>query len=242
MYVQSLKAKKTRIQRLLHLTKRKKLACKLYLKGNPEMASRDMQHYLFTLEQKHKNPRDFINGFIVLLALCIVLIAFNGFFSLPLTYTASSVLVVFLGGLFFIPFFANKYHMAQTRRYIANKVLDELDHKILWLNERIETLQDQIDKEWKKYEAWRARSGSQQYESNIKSDMTYKRALQILNLEESAEFPEVRSAYRKLIIECHPDRVENMGEKNIEDAKRRTIELNQAYSFLKKKLQPASTE
>ncbi len=242
MYVQSLKAKKTRVQRLLHLTKRKKLACKLYLKGNPEQASRDMQHYLFTLEQKHKNPRDFITGFMALLALCIVLIALIGIFALPLTYSASSVLVAFLGGLFFIPFFANKYHMAQTRKYIANEVLDELDQRIEWLNERIEKLQEQIEKEWKKYEEWRARSGRQYYESDIKSEMTYKRALQILNLEESADFAEIRSAYRKLIIECHPDRVENMGDKNIEDAKRRTIELNRAYSFLKKKLQSASTE
>lgn len=242
MHLQDLKAKKKQTQRLLHITKRKKLACKLYLKGNPEQASREMQHYLFTLEQQHKNPRDFITGFLAVVGICIVLISLNGVFNISMVYSASLIMTIFLGGLFFVPFFANQYHMAQTRRFIAEEILDQLEDRISWLNERIESLQEQIDREWSKYEAWRAHSRRQQdqkseYSSSDK--MTYNRAIHILGLQEPIELADVRTAYRKLIIQCHPDRAEKYGKQNVEEAKQKTIELNRAYSKLKEMLEPA---
>lgn len=240
MKLKKLHVKKKRTQRLLHITKRKKLACKLYLQGKPEQASREMQHYLFTLEQNHKNPRDFIAGFMGVLTACILLIIFNGIVNYSITYSASFILVLFLGGLFFVPYIANQYHMAKTRRYIETEVMPELEDRISWLNQRIKKIQQQIEKEQKRYEEWRASSGyssSDDRNRKTKSGLTRKEALRILNLSEAVDFDQVRKAYRKKIIEHHPDRMANKSDQEIKRAQEITVRLNQAYSHLKKVMQ-----
>ncbi len=242
MQLKKLHVKKKRVQRLLHITKRKKLACKLYLQGKPEQASREMQHYLFTLEQQHRNPRDFVAGFLGVLTACILLIVINGITTYSFTYGASFILVLFLGGLFFVPYIANQYHMGKTRRYIESEVIPELEDRISWLNQRIKKLQQQIEEEQKRYEAWRQSSGYHSGSENRSSrnGLSRQEALSILNLEEPVNFDDVRKAYRKQVIKHHPDRMAGGSPQELERAQEITIRLNQAYSHLKKVMQPES--
>ncbi|MBM2814627.1 MAG: hypothetical protein HW421_1389 [Ignavibacteria bacterium] len=66
------------------------------------------------------------------------------------------------------------------------------------------------------------------------SSMSFERALNLLDLSSNATIDEIKSAYKKKIMEYHPDRVASLGAELKELAARKTVEINQAYSFLKK--------
>ncbi len=57
----------------------------------------------------------------------------------------------------------------------------------------------------------------------------------ILGLEPGADFDQVKSAYRKLSMQYHPDKVSHLGEEFLKVAEEKMKELNEAYQHLKKK-------
>jgi DnaJ-domain-containing protein 1 len=60
------------------------------------------------------------------------------------------------------------------------------------------------------------------------------KAYSVLNLRQTASIDEIKSAYRKLIRQYHPDVVANQSKENQESAKRHAQELNLAYEILQK--------
>jgi hypothetical protein len=58
----------------------------------------------------------------------------------------------------------------------------------------------------------------------------------VLGLSQGASIPEIKTSYKKLIAQYHPDKVENLGPELKDLAKKKTQELNEAYQFFKKKL------
>lgn len=63
--------------------------------------------------------------------------------------------------------------------------------------------------------------------------MNRERACAILGVSISATMEEISSAYRVRIVAVHPDRLVEAEAERIDQAKRKTQELNEAYSFLK---------
>jgi len=59
-------------------------------------------------------------------------------------------------------------------------------------------------------------------------------ALKILELPDDADIEMIKSAYKKKMLEYHPDRVSNLGRKLQILAEMKTKEINEAYEFLKK--------
>ncbi len=59
----------------------------------------------------------------------------------------------------------------------------------------------------------------------------------ILGLEPSAGFNEIKTAYRRLSMKYHPDKVSHLGEEFKTVAEEKMKELNVAYEYLKKKFQ-----
>ena len=64
--------------------------------------------------------------------------------------------------------------------------------------------------------------------------MTIDKAYRLLKINKNATDKEIKTEYKERIKEYHPDRLESFGEDLKELAKRRTQEINQAYSLIKK--------
>lgn len=61
-----------------------------------------------------------------------------------------------------------------------------------------------------------------------------------LGLMPGATFAQVKSAYRKLSMQYHPDKVTHLGEEFRSMAEEKMKDLNEAYQYLKKQLSPES--
>lgn len=62
-----------------------------------------------------------------------------------------------------------------------------------------------------------------------------ERHYQVLGLSPEATFVEIKSAYRRLSMEFHPDKVAHLGEEFRKVAEEKMKDINGAYQFLKKK-------
>lgn len=59
-------------------------------------------------------------------------------------------------------------------------------------------------------------------------------ALKLFGMNVNSTNDEIKSAYKKKMMQYHPDRVSHLGEDYIDAAKRKTVEFNQSYQVLKK--------
>lgn len=57
----------------------------------------------------------------------------------------------------------------------------------------------------------------------------------VLGINPGASAAEIKSAYKKMIIQYHPDKVVNLGPELQSLAKKKTQEINEAYQYLKTK-------
>jgi len=63
--------------------------------------------------------------------------------------------------------------------------------------------------------------------------MTYAKAMGLLKLDNNFTLSKLKSNYRKLLMENHPDKFVGCGENIQEKAKKITIQLITAYEYLK---------
>lgn len=81
-------------------------------------------------------------------------------------------------------------------------------------------------------------SGSYESQTEEELDPDAARELQYyanLELEPTNDFPKIKSQYRSLMKQYHPDRF-NGNEEKIEMARKVTSKLNEAYDYFEKKL------
>jgi len=64
--------------------------------------------------------------------------------------------------------------------------------------------------------------------------MTPEEAFAILKISKNASNDEIKAAYKERMKEYHPDRLENLGNELQELAKRKTQEINEAFTLIKK--------
>lgn len=71
---------------------------------------------------------------------------------------------------------------------------------------------------------------------NIQPQHTVKNAYEILGVSESDDMQTIKKAYRKLVKQYHPDIIKSQAhsEHYLEEATRKTQEINQAYDLIKK--------
>ena len=64
-----------------------------------------------------------------------------------------------------------------------------------------------------------------------------QRYYEVLGLQPGVDFAEIKTAYRKLSMKYHPDKVGHLGDEFKKVAEDKMKELNVAYEYLKKKFQ-----
>ncbi len=84
-----------------------------------------------------------------------------------------------------------------------------------------------------------ARGNSQQSTNNENNQkdtgfgrLTFASACDVLAISHNATIDEIKSAYKKLMMEYHPDKVAGLGAEIKEVAERKSKEINAAYDFL----------
>lgn len=127
--------------------------------------------------------------------------------------------------------------------YEPRLILVELIYQVLYTNEQVsaqelamvQTIVDFLNISVYDHHAIRSKyvSGSRgrAFGSQGGSKTRY---YEILGLEPGASAEEIKSAYRKLSMQCHPDKVAHLGEEFRRVAEEKMKELNEAYQHLKK--------
>ena len=71
------------------------------------------------------------------------------------------------------------------------------------------------------------------YETGALGSMTYQRACDLLSVREESTGTQIRAAYRRMVGEWHPDRLEQSGETVRAFATKQMAAINEAYHFLR---------
>ncbi len=105
-------------------------------------------------------------------------------------------------------------------------------------DEELRRIIDELNSEKEQEPAREQRQSSQQNQQRAgaarNGEMTIAEACRVLQVPAHADADTIKSAYKKLIREHHPDRVATQSEDVRERAAKRSREINNAYSFLKK--------
>ena len=70
--------------------------------------------------------------------------------------------------------------------------------------------------------------------TNRDGEITLDMAYIILDTDRNSSIEQLKSAYRKIIIEYHPDKVASLGKELKELAEQKTQEINKAYQVIRK--------
>lgn len=127
--------------------------------------------------------------------------------------------------------------------YEPRLILLELIYQVLYSNEEVSPQEQQLAVNIGSYlgiSAYDQRSIAAKYQTRYRAaaqaeEVAEEKYFAILGLTPGAEFNEIKSAYRKLSMQYHPDKVEHLGEEFKKVAEEKMKEINRAYEFLKRK-------
>jgi hypothetical protein len=77
-----------------------------------------------------------------------------------------------------------------------------------------------------------ARCKTNAYDTGTLGSMTCQRACELLSVSEGSTVAQIRTAYRRMVSEWHPDRLEQSGERMRAFATKQMASINEAYHLL----------
>ncbi len=113
----------------------------------------------------------------------------------------------------------------------ANRIVNDKDDE---LKRIIDELNNPKTNQQKKQQNNYEQSNHSSNHSNVRTNNEFINACRILNVSPNADVTQIKSAYKKLIKEHHPDKFAN--KNNQSAAQTKTQEINNAYNYLKKYL------
>ena len=132
----------------------------------------------------------------------------------------------------------------QKFAYEPRLILLELIYQVLYSNEKVSDSELQLVRNLGEYlgiSSYDQRSTEAKYKAGYRGtgapveNMVEDKYYAILGLSPGADFSEIKSAYRKLSMKYHPDKVGHLGEEFKEVAEEKMKEINNAYEYLKRK-------
>jgi DnaJ like chaperone protein len=131
----------------------------------------------------------------------------------------------------------------QKFAYEPRLILLELIYQVLYTNEEVSQAELQLAVNIGNYlgiSAYDQRSIAAKYQTRFRTaaqaeEFAEEKYFAVLGLAPGADFNEIRTAYRKLSMQYHPDKVAHLGEEFKKVAEEKMKEINGAYELLKKK-------
>ena len=77
-------------------------------------------------------------------------------------------------------------------------------------------------------------NNTQNKTNNRQRNMHLNYACEVLEISSNANYEEIKAAYKKKILEYHPDKTEKLGKDLRDLALHKTKEINEAFAFMKK--------
>ena len=133
----------------------------------------------------------------------------------------------------------------QQFAYEPRLILLELIYQVLYSNDHVSDPELQLVRNIAEYlniSSFEQRSFEAKYRAGYRTtaapqQQDEERYHEVLGLRPGADFAEIKTAYRKLSMKYHPDKVGHLGDEFKKVAEDKMKELNVAYEYLKKKLQ-----
>ena len=97
-------------------------------------------------------------------------------------------------------------------------------------DEELKKIIEELNSDKKKYES-REKEGRNENKTDGK--MSINKAFAVLGIDDNSTNEQIKDAYKRKVREYHPDKVAALGSDLQELAARKTIEINEAYRFLK---------
>ncbi len=98
-------------------------------------------------------------------------------------------------------------------------------------DDELKKIIEELNSDKKKYEE---RDKEERHENKTDGKMSLNKAFALLGIDDNSTNDQIKDAYKRRIREYHPDKVAALGSDLQELAERKTIEINEAYQFLKK--------
>jgi DnaJ like chaperone protein len=131
----------------------------------------------------------------------------------------------------------------QKFAYQPRLILLELIYQVLYSNEKVSDAELQLARNIGEYlgiSSYDQRSTEAKYKAGYRGtgapgEIDEDKYYAILGLSPGADFSEIKTAYRKLSMKYHPDKVGHLGEEFKKVAEEKMKEINNAYEYLKRK-------
>lgn len=124
--------------------------------------------------------------------------------------------------------------MGQIFDRLRNYLKSEVNHNSTDLsdNDELKKIIDELNRPTGYQEKWNNEETKEQNSAH-NNQMDFAKACSILEVPLDANLETIQSSYRRLIKEYHPDKVNNLGKEIRLLAEKKTVEINQAYEYIK---------